>query len=353
VTHEDFKARMERLNNEVLGYSEDLAREFEKEIDKAILSLEKDLEYWFARLAKNNQISLAEARKLLRGKALKEFQWTVEEYIRHGEENGINADWRKELENASARIHISWIESAEIQLKNLAEMLREESQQTATQAMSKVYEEGYWRTAFEIEKALKIGVDLPRVDAEIIKQKILHPWTADGDSYMKRITTNTVKLEQRVNTELTQMLMRGDPPRKAIDTIAEEFHVAKRHAARLIMTESAAMASLASKEVYKDLNVERYEILVTLDEITCPKCRPLDGKIFDRTAYRVGVTANPFHPSCRCTTVPYYEDFNEGSMRAARDEDGKTFELPASVKYEEFRKMMEERREKKDKKLEK
>ena len=43
------------------------------------------------------------------------------------------------------------------------------------------------------------------------------------------------------------------------------------------------------------------------------------------------------HPNDRCTTVPYYED-DADAMRFARNKDGKRIEVPASMKYEEFKK---------------
>ena len=44
-------------------------------------------------------------------------------------------------------------------------------------------------------------------------------------------------------------------------------------------------------------------------------------------------------PGDRCTTVPYYEDDEEEvNMRFARNKDGKRIEVPASMKYEEFKK---------------
>ena len=42
------------------------------------------------------------------------------------------------------------------------------------------------------------------------------------------------------------------------------------------------------------------------------------------------------HPNDRCTTVPYYED-DADAMRFARNKDGKRIEVPANMKYEEFK----------------
>lgn len=58
----------------------------EKEYNKALASLEKDIEYWLGRIAKNNDISLSGAKELLSKKELQEFKWTVEEYIKKGDQ---------------------------------------------------------------------------------------------------------------------------------------------------------------------------------------------------------------------------------------------------------------------------
>ena len=45
-----------------------------------------------------------------------------------------------------------------------------------------------------------------------------------------------------------------------------------------------------------------------------------------------------FHPNCRCTTVPYFDDeFTAGTERVARDKDGKTYYVPGNMTYEEWK----------------
>ena len=106
-------------------------------------------------------------------------------------------------------------------------------------------------------------------------------------------------------SELTKQLIIGSDPQKAIDKIADKFNVSKRQAGTLVMTESAAIASEASKDCMKDLGVEEYEISATLDSHTSEICQGMDGKHFKMSEYEPGVTAPPFHPNCRSTTVPY------------------------------------------------
>lgn len=107
------------------------------------------------------------------------------------------------------------------------------------------------------------------------------------------------------------------------------------------MTESAAISSMAQKDCLNMLDVERYEILATLDSRTSEICRSLDGKVFAMKDYEVGVTAPPFHPYCRTTTVPYFDDeFTVGEERVARDEGtGKTYYVPGDMTYKEWKKI--------------
>ena len=59
--------------------------------------------------------------------------------------------------------------------------------------------------------------------------------------------------------------MLGKDPQKAIDAIAKKMNTFKNNAGRLVMTEEAYFSSAAQKECFNDLDVEKYEIVATLD----------------------------------------------------------------------------------------
>ena len=63
----------------------------------------------------------------------------------------------------------------------------------------------------------------------------------------------------------------------------------------------------------------------------------MDGMILPRTQLEQGVTEPPFHPNCRCTTVPYDEDWNYKGQRIAKDKDGKYYYVPETMSYEEWK----------------
>ena len=337
MKHSDYwRKRFELLEEEQLkqglAYYDDLERQYKL----AAKSLEDQIAGWYGRFAQNNQISFAEAKRLLNSSELKEFKWTVQEYIKYGKENAISGQWLKQLENASARVHISRLEALKLQIQQQVEVLYGNQVDGLERTMRNIYSNGYYYTAYEVQRGFNVGYDLQKFNNKQLAAVMNKPWTADGKNFTNRCWTAKDQLVNTLHTELTQTIIRGDPPDRMIKTIAQKFETSKNNAGRLVMTESAFFASAAQRDCFNDLDVERYEIVATLDNDTSAICRSLDGKIFLITEYQIGVTAPPFHCWCRTVTVPSFDD-NTG-FRAARNAEGKTYYVPDSMKYEDWKK---------------
>lgn len=334
-----WSTRMAALENDRYQSSAAYYKDVQEQFRRASNSMQMDIERWYVRLAENNDISYAAAKRLLKKGELEEFKWDVQQYIKAGEENAIDRRWMKELENASARHHISYLEAMKLQTRQHAELLSTEFEGGMTDFLHKSYSDSYYHTVYEMAKGTGVGTNLTRLDSKRIDAVIQKPWAQDGANFSDRIWSNKQKLIQNLHTELSQNIIRGESPQKAIDSLAKTMNVSRAQAGRLIMTESAAIASAAQKDSLKELGVEQYEILATLDSKTSEICQSLDGQVFDMKDYEVGVTAPPFHPNCRSTTVPHFDEFTDGEERAARDEvTGKTYYVPAGMKYGEWKK---------------
>lgn len=92
-------------------------KEIEQQYQTSIKSIDKKINEWYGRLAANNDVTVQDAYKLLDANELKEFKWDVNQYIKYGRENGVNGRWMKELENASAKYHISRLEAMKMDLR--------------------------------------------------------------------------------------------------------------------------------------------------------------------------------------------------------------------------------------------
>ncbi|MFI3236803.1 MAG: minor capsid protein [Lachnospiraceae bacterium] len=313
--------------------------DIEKQYQKAQRSIEVQITTWYQRFANNNSITLQDAKRLLTSKELEEFKWDINEYIRYGEENAINGTWAKQLENASARYHISRLESLQIQIQQSVESAFGNQLDSIDEMVRNVYKSGYYHTAFELQKGVGVGFDVAQLDETKISKVINKPWAADGKNFSSRIWGNKDKLVNELNTTLTQNIIRGSDPQKAIDEIARKMNTSKNQAGALVMTEQAFFSSSAQKDAFNDLDVEMYEVVATLDSRTSNICQELDGKVFPMKDYVVGTTAPPFHVRCRSTTCPYFDDeFDFIGERAARDEDGNTYKVPSDMTYKEWQK---------------
>lgn len=307
--------------------------------DRAQTEIQKEIESWYQRFADNNGVSLTEAKKMLSAKELKELKWDVNEYIKYGRENAIDPKWAKELENASAKFHISRLEALKIRTQQAAEKAFGNETDILDNLLADTYTEDYYHSAFEIQKGIGIGFDIGTIDNDKLDKLLKKPWTADKKTFSDRIWGSKTQLLDVVNKELTQMCILGKAPNDAIEAISKAMGVSKKQAGRLVMTESAYFSSEAQKDCFNNLEVEMYEIVATLDSETSEICREMDGQHFPMKDYQAGVTAPPFHPWCRSCTVPYFDDeFATDGKRAAKGEDGKTYLVPADMKYEDWKK---------------
>lgn len=87
---EYWKKRFAELENEQYKKCEEYFKNTERQFRMAQNSIQADIEKWYYRLAQNNDITYSAAKKLLLKSELEEFQWSVEQYIKYGEENAIN-----------------------------------------------------------------------------------------------------------------------------------------------------------------------------------------------------------------------------------------------------------------------
>lgn len=335
---EYWKLRFEQLEQAQNQKGVKAYADIERQYKEAQKQLEGQIARWYQRFATNNGISLAEARQYLKGADLKEFKWDVQEYIKYGQDNALNSGWMKELENASAKYHISKLEALKVQTQHSLEIMYAKQFGTMHGALSDAFESGYYHTAYELQHGFNVGWDIAGLDQAQIEKVLAKPWAADGYNFSERIWGNKNKLISEVHNELSRNIMLGADPQKAIDSLAKKMNTSKNNAGRLVMTEEAYFSSAAQKDCFESLGVEQYEIVATLDSHTSDICRSLDGKHFPMKDYQPGVTAPPFHVYCRSTTVPYFDEQFDIGERAARDEEtGKTYYIPDDMNYQEWK----------------
>lgn len=334
-----WQKRFRQMENAQHDTSVQKVQEIQEQFDRSLAAIDGKINAWYQRLADNNGVSMQEARKMLNAGELKEFHWNVEEYIKYAEENEISSAWAKQLENASARVHISRLEALKIETQQEVEKLYGNCTDAIDHHITDAYTSDFYHTAFEVQKGIGVGTSMNRLNPETVEKIVSKPWAVDGKNFSNRLWENKTKLINNMHNSLSRMCITGEAPDRAIEEISKQMGVSKAQAGRVVMTESAAFANKARQDCMEELDVEQFEVVETLDSHTCETCGGMDGKHFPMSEFEVGVTAPPFHPNCRGCTCPYFDDeFDSVGERAARGEDGETYYVPADTTYGEWKK---------------
>lgn len=158
----------------------------------------------------------------------------------------------------------------------------------------------------------------------LVEQALLKSWF--GGNYSDRIWNNKDKLQERLEKVLIPGFLQGKDEKVLAREIRDEFKTSNYEAMRLVRTESAYFYGQSTLDSYKARGIKRYKITAKLDLKTSRKCKGLDGNIYQVKDAEVGINYPPFHPFCRTTTVPVYEELE------AKENDKYKF-----IKKEEFK----------------
>ena len=135
-------------------------------------------------------------------------------------------------------------------------------------------------------------------------------------TWSSRVWERQNELRNIVKKGVADTVLRGKGTNILINSLKKEFDVSYGYARRLAVTESARVYSEAQKSNYEANDVEWFEIMTELK--ACQICQPFNGRIFKVSEMVPALNAPPFHPNCRCTTVPH---FLIDLKRVGRDEE--------------------------------
>jgi len=304
--------RFENLNEAQLKKGEAYIQSLEGEYNKAVAAIQKEIDAFYHRYAKCNEISLADTRQALTAAQLKQFKSSVEEYTKTAKETALDQRWISQLENASKKAKVSRIEALQIQVGHQVEQLYAKKQEDTYWLLHGIYKDNYDRSIFELQKGTGKNADFAKLEPQQIDETLSKPWAPDGKFFRDRILDDKNKLVKELQAALVQGFIRGDPSDKVVLSIAERVNVAKSSSSRLVLTEAAHFSGQSRIKAYEEMGVEKYKFVSKLDSRTSSKCRQMDGQVIALAEAQAGVNYPPLHAYCRSTTIPYYEGTGKG-----------------------------------------
>lgn len=331
---EYWKKRAEERKNHVSRTADEAAEEARESFERARHRTNREVAYWIQKFADAEGISYDEARKMLEAGELEQFRMTLREYIARGKALDVDPEWQDAMVKASALHHIDRLNALKTIIR--AELEENKARLKRSQWMHDIADYSYEHTLFGIETGLEMQIRFRQPDLDRLHRDIEEAWAPDGIDFVDRVGINNDKLAAEVDRLLTQGMITGETYEELAKQLTDQFALKEYEAARIIRTEATRVASMSEVAAYRTAGLEEYEILVTLDERTCSICGPMDGHVERVDDMEPGVTAPPFHPNCRCTTIGHYEDGLIDETRIARDEDGNPIHVDGDMTWEEW-----------------
>lgn len=339
MTHNEYwQKRFEELKDNQMKRAELNKREIKKLFRQALKESEKEILAWYQRYAEENSLTLPQAKKELNARERKDFQLTLEQYKELAQKQNLSPEYIKMLNNASMRVRLDRSQSLYLKLFYEIEKLANEYELNLKNLLTKTYEDSYYKTAY-ITQQVKGFEDVTALSSDRIEKTLSKPWTQDGKEFSTRIWEQKTQLVKSLQTEITQGLLTQRGTTFITERIAKKFNTSYSQASRLVETETAYFQERSMLDCFNDLEVEKLQIIATLDTRTSEICQEMDGKIVELKDAIPGVTTPPFHCYCRTTTIPYIEGITnaDGTTRVARDKNtGKSVTVKGDLTYEKW-----------------
>lgn len=109
----------------------------------------------------------------------------------------------------------------------------------------------------------------------LLKQK----WIGNTN-FSQRIWQNNNRLNQFLKINFTADMMTGKSVQKIAKELSEYMNIGLYNATRLVRTEVNHFANESEMLAYEECEIDRYEFIATLDNVTCDRCASLDKKVF-------------------------------------------------------------------------
>ena len=269
-----------------------IEKELVDEYKKAMNKIGKEISNLFYKYAKDNNLSFSDAKKYLNSSEFKEFKHDLKTYMKLIEETG-DEELLLELNTLAMKSRISRLEEMFYQCGKYINEVYESTNKRLQIVYSSTIKDNYYQTIYDIHKAIGVGASFSYIDNDMIKEILAFPWS--GRHYSSRLWSNRTKLKNAMVEELTQMLIRGEGVKETSKALSKRLNADLKNCIRLIQTEHAYFMETASQKAYGELEVDKYQILATLDKRTSGICQRLDGEVFNVKDAIVGVNMPPFH----------------------------------------------------------
>ncbi|MBR0380835.1 MAG: minor capsid protein [Eubacterium sp.] len=260
---------------------------------KAMDNIQKEIDSFYARYARKEGISLAEAKKRASKLDMEEYSRKAKRYV---EEKDFSKEANDEMRLYNMTMKVNRLEllKANIGLE-LVDGFND---------MQQFFDEKLTdRTVSEFKRQAGIlGKTVTETEAAK-RAKVLVNASFHNAKWSDRIWMHQDLLKGKLDSLLRTGLIQGRNPRELARELRKAFGASRSDSERLMRTEMARVQTAAQKDSFERNGFDRFEYICCGLPDACPVCRSLDGKKFSVEDMMPGENAPPMHPNCHCSTA--------------------------------------------------
>ncbi|MEQ7309882.1 minor capsid protein [Lactococcus petauri] len=319
-----------------LSKAEAYEKEYAKRLKETQKLIEQEIDSWCKKYAKKDgTIDPIDAKKLLKGSELKDFKYSLAEWERMAKQGGFN----HEMDLEYYRSRVSRLQALQLQVTGLMGKQTSGDVKSLEGLLKGSYNDTYYRNIYNSQAVKgKFSSNFAHVDDKKLNAVIHSGWK--GSNFSTRLWGNAARTLPKT---LSETLFRGIALGYGPDRLTQMARVklkdfAENQIHRLVTTEAAHIVEQATLDSYKEIGLEKYEYLATLESHTCEVCGKLDGQVIEVSKQDTGTNYPPIHPYCRCTTVPWDKWFEENDIkRWSRNEETGKGESIDDISYNKWK----------------
>ena len=289
------KREQENLRKNLKSEAE-YAKEIQQTYNFAMDQIQKEIDSFYAKYAKDEGITIAQAKKRASKLDMEEYSRKAKKYVK---EKNFSKQANEEMKLYNLTMKVNRLEllkaSIGLELVSAFDELQQFYEQTLTE-----------RTMDEFNRQAGIlGSSVPD-NAAVLAATIVNA-SFHNAKYSERIWMHQDLLRNELGKLLTRGMVQGKNPRVLARELRRTFDVSIYNSERLMQTELARVQTEAQLQSYKENGFEEYEYMACHNRDVCANCKALDGKIFKIDDGMPGENAPPMHPSCHCATAAYMD----------------------------------------------
>ena len=272
----------------------EVADKIQKHYDDAIDEADKEITRLYDKYADDEGMSLSDAQKRIEETDIEHFEEKAARYV---ENNDFSDQANREMRQYNVRMRTSRLELmqkyASLEIDKAA-------------GLSEIEVESRLEEIARSEVRRQSGIlgETINLSSEALEGIVRHQFK--GEYFSDRIWQNRDILVDNVDRQMRSMVTQGRGPRELARSMRQEMGGGVYNTERIMRTESARVASETQKKAYEDVGVEEFENISESD--ACDDCLEMNGTVHPVSEMQPGDNASPFHPNCKCATMPVAPD---------------------------------------------